>query len=63
MAPILDPVNFFWVFSLLGHCEASVSASACEETQIKNNSLDLLTSPQKDKIQLNDDLMFFSENS
>ena len=20
MAPILDPVNFFWVFSLLGHC-------------------------------------------
>ena len=21
MAPILDPVNFFWVFSLISHCE------------------------------------------
>ena len=23
MAPILDPVNFFGVFSLLGHCEGT----------------------------------------
>ena len=29
MAPILDPVNFFWVFSLISHCGQKGAQGAC----------------------------------